>query len=325
MSIDLGKAVGFQEPDLPVSWNQRDLILYALGIGAKKDDYALINELDKSWAPFPTYPVVLIFKGIDQDLNDFKKRVGGGSKAPGLPKFDPNRGVHATQSIQIFKPIPKVSGEGWKLKRRIVAVNENKSGIVLESELTLVSPEGEVYAKLYSSSFNLGAKATGQKFNKRIAGPPTASKPLPNPIERKPDYVVRDKTTEEQAVIYRLSGDYNILHVDPKIGKAGGFGGVILHGLSTYGFAARALLSSLAPSNPNALKFFSVRFTSPVKPGDELETLIWEVGSVGKERVGGEEGVVEVGFVMRNLSNGGKICLGGGVGWVKKEGEKAKM
>ncbi|CAL1710351.1 unnamed protein product [Somion occarium] len=309
--IDLGKAVGHQDPDIPVAWNQRDLILYALGIGAKKDDHSLVN--DNSWAPFPTYPVVLMLKGADQDVIDFKTRVGGKNKAPGLPRFDPNRTIHATQSIQILKPLPAVSGQGWKLKRRIVAVSENKSGIILESEFTLIDPNGIPYAKLYSSSFNLGAKATGGKFTKRIAGAPQA-KPIPK--DRQPDWVVKDQTTPEQAVIYRLSGDYNGLHIDPRIGKAAGFGGVILHGLSTFGFGARAVLSAVGGGNPNALKYFGVRFTSPVKPGDALETSIWEVGP-------GPEGTTEVTFVTKNLTTG-KIVLGAGVAYVKKQ-EKSKL
>jgi peroxisomal enoyl-CoA hydratase 2 len=61
-----------------------------------------------------------------------------------------------------------------------------------------------------SSSFYLGAKATGEKFSKVIAGPP---KGKPAPKDRKPDWVIKDQTTPEQAIVYRLSGDYNPLHI----------------------------------------------------------------------------------------------------------------
>ena len=67
-----------------------------------------------------------------------------------------------------------------------------------------------IYRRFQGSSFNIGAKATGEKFSKKIAGPPSA-KPVPK--DRKPDWVVKDKTTPEQAIIYRLSGDYNGLHI----------------------------------------------------------------------------------------------------------------
>jgi hypothetical protein len=82
--------------------------------------------------------------------------------------------------------------------------------------------------------------------------------------------------------------------IDPKFGQAAGFGGVILHGLSTFGFASRAVLKSVRGSDSNPLEFFGVRFTTPVKPGDKLEIGIWEVGK-------GPNGTVEVAFEIKNL------------------------
>ncbi|KAI0039632.1 peroxisomal dehydratase [Auriscalpium vulgare] len=308
----LEKAVGFQYPDQPVSWNKRDLLAYALGIGAKGTDYNFVYELDKAFAPFPTYPVILPLKGDDTDVNTFSDRVKDRAGPEDFPVFDPNRIVHGTQTIEILKPIPTVSGPGWKLKKRISSIQENKSGVIVEAELTLVDAQGTPYTRSYSSSFNLGAKVTGERFAKSVAGPPKA-KPIPK--DRKPDWLTRDQTTPEQAVLYRLSGDYNPLHIDPHIGQAAGFGGVILHGLSTYGFSARALLSAVGGNEPTALRFFSARFTAPVKPGDALEIAAWEVGTA-------PGGATEVVYETRNLTSG-KVVISGSA-WVVKA-EKSKL
>ncbi|TFK75558.1 peroxisomal dehydratase [Pluteus cervinus] len=311
-SYDLSKVVGFQLPDRPVSWNKRDLLTYAVGVGAKSDELQYVYELDKGFTPLPTYPVVLSFKGADQDVNLFAERARSGP-IPGMPPLDLNKVVHGTQSIEILKDLPLVSGPGWTWKSKYTGVQENKSGIILTAENLLVDPNGVPYAKLYSSAFHLGAKATGEKYSKVVAGPPQA-KPVPK--DRKPDWVVQETTTAEQALIFRLSGDYNPLHIDPRIGKAAGFGGVILHGLSTYGFAARAVIKAAANNDSKALKFFGVRFTAPVKPGDPLETRIWVVGP-------GPKNTVEVAFQTVNVTTG-KVALGGGIAYIQKT-EKSKL
>jgi hypothetical protein len=94
---------------------------------------------------------------------------------------------------------------------------------------------------------------------------------------------------------------------DPAPGAAAGFGGVILHGLSTFGFGARALIATVGGGDPRSLKSFAVRFTSPVKPGDALETQAWEVGN-------GPNGTTEVAFITNNVTSGkvgAFLCLSG--------------
>jgi peroxisomal enoyl-CoA hydratase 2 len=88
------------------------------------------------------------------------------------------------------------------------------------------------------------------------------------------------------------------------VGSEAGFGGVILHGLSTFGFAARAILQAVGGGQPSALRYFGARFTAPVKPGDELETSAWEVKK-------GPDGTTEVAFEVKNTTTGkvrGALC-----------------
>jgi hypothetical protein len=155
--------------------------------------------------------------------------------------------VHATQSIEILKDLPAVSGPGWKFKTRYTGVVENSAYGPLTPNICCCSykihrvwyhshsrkhtyrPAWHTLCKVIretahplsfrrhsnlgnsqSSSFNLGAKATGDKYSKIIAGPPQA-KPIPK--DRRPDWVVTEQTTPEQAIVFRLSGDYNPLHI----------------------------------------------------------------------------------------------------------------
>ena len=89
-----------------------------------------------------------------------------------------------------------------------------------------------------------------------------------------------------------------------------------MHGLSTFGFAARAIVTAVGGGDPSALRLFGVRFTAPVKPGDALETSIWEIGP-------GPNGTTEVVFVTKDVDSG-KICLGAGTAFVQKP-EKSRL
>ena len=99
--------------------------------------------------------------------------------------------------------------------------------------------------------------------------------PLQEKPDREPDYLLIQQTRPEQALIYRLSGDRNPLHVDPKFAARGGFSQPILHGLCTYGVTGRALLRVLCDSDPARFRSMSGRFSLPVLPGEPLTVLVW--------------------------------------------------
>ncbi|MCJ7647031.1 MAG: MaoC family dehydratase, partial [Candidatus Lokiarchaeota archaeon] len=90
-------------------------------------------------------------------------------------------------------------------------------------------------------------------------------------------FTVTYKTTENQAALYRLSGDLNPLHIDPKAAKMGGQEKPILHGLSTFGFATRAILHETCESDVSRFKEFRVRFANVVYPGEPLIIEGWKV------------------------------------------------
>jgi peroxisomal enoyl-CoA hydratase 2 len=125
-------------------------------------------------------------------------------------------------------------------------------------------------------------------------------------------------TVERKGLLMRsrLNGDYNPLHATPEPGEKMGFGGTIMHGLSSWNFAAHGLLKALGGSDPKNIKEFQARFASPVKPGDKLVTEIWRTG----EKQGEWE---EIRFVTK--IEGGKVCLSNGRALMKVVGAKSKL
>jgi hypothetical protein len=110
----------------------------------------------------------------------------------------------------------------------------------------------------------------------------------------------------------RLNGDYNPLHATPEPGQKMGFGGAIMHGLSSWNFAAHGILKEIGGSDPKNIKEFQARFASPVKPGDKLVTQIWRTGE-------SKDGFEEIRFITS--VEGGKVCLSNGRALVKVVGK----
>lgn len=143
MNLDL--AIGHTYPRQPVSWNQRDLILYALSVslaltafhcrialptvsisftqvGAKANEPQFNYERDPNWHPLPTYPLVLTLKGESNDVQTFDN--SSIKLPPGFPPIPNSKLIHAEQSIELLHPLPPRSGKGWTLERRIVGVKD---------------------------------------------------------------------------------------------------------------------------------------------------------------------------------------------------------
>src|SRR4029450_11911938 len=129
---------------------------------------------------------------------------------------------------------------------------------------------GKVLFKNRMTAFIRGAGGFG-------GDPGPKAEPFEAPT-RKPDHEVTYQTREDQALIYRLSGDMNPLHVDPDLAKSVGFPKPILHGLCTYGFTGRALLSALCKNDPARFRSMEGRFSKPVFPGEAVTVKMWVDG-----------------------------------------------
>lgn len=232
-------------------WAERDTILYALGIGAQDIDFVFEENL----AALPTMAVVLGY--------------------PGFMWRNPEMGadwskiLHGEQSTIIHTPLP-ASGKfiGENKITHLFDKGKDKGAIALVKR-SISDDKGTLYAETVATTFLRGDGGFG--------GSPDGL-PVPHaiPQERKPDISVTLKTATNSAMIYRLLGDLNPLHIDPNIAKAAGFDRPIMHGLATYGVVGRALYSALMDNDPSRVKRMDARFSKPVYPGETIRTDIWK-------------------------------------------------
>ena len=247
-------AVGSKGDPIEVSWDSKDCLLYAVGIGAGTDELAFTSEntagIDQR--VFPTFPVVIGW--------------GKGSAMGEVGEFNPALLVHGQQSVTVHQPIP-VEGTAT-LQSEITAIyDKGKAALVVS--VTRATLGGEPLYTNTASAFIRGEGGWG--------GDRGPSGPQNVPPERDPDHTVTYQTSPDQALLYRLSGDRNPLHADPAFAAMGGFDRPILHGLCTFGFTGRALLHSLCGGDPARFGHVEVRFASPVFPGEALTVSMWEI------------------------------------------------
>ncbi|OCK75610.1 Thioesterase/thiol ester dehydrase-isomerase [Lepidopterella palustris CBS 459.81] len=302
-NVDFTKAVGHQFAPIKASYLRRDVLLFANSIGVTKDELHFLYELHPNFAAFPTFPINLAFKQTDQDVFDFIQRTVSGD-IPGVPPFDPKRSVDGERGIEIVRPIP-ISSEGLDLEINgsVIGVYDKGGNMILEGQQLLRDARTDtVYARMTNTAFGIGQGGYG--------GPRGPTRPSYPPPERVPDAVHVFKTSPEQTLLYRLSGDYNPIHADDEFAKAGGFKRAFLQGLGTWNIAAHGMLKELGNSDPARFCTFKARFANIVYPGDALETRMWKVAS--------KNGVDEIIF-QTVVQSDGRVALSNGFATLKQE------
>lgn len=261
--MDTAEFTSAAKVEIPVEYTQRDLLIYALGIGSRDPRY--VYEHHSDFAAFPTYPIVLTFKGDSFDVRPFPPP--SMTSLPSPPLEGIRTGLDAEKRIERLAEIPK---EGAKLTLRgsTVGVHQKGKGALIEKEWELVDASGKVYYRMIDGAFMVGAK------NFKDSGK-TYSKSFPPPSSA-PTKVIETPTDEHIPSLYRLSGDYNPLHVDSQISEMMGFEKPIIHGQCTLGHVTRALLDGLAGGDQKRFQSVQLRFASPMLPGQTLVTEVWQ-------------------------------------------------
>lgn len=273
MTLDVSR-LGFTTKPEVVTWTTRESLLYALSVGAGQADPAA--EL-----AFTTENT----DGIAQQvIPSFAVVLGFVSGMPDVGTYDPTRAVHAEQTFELAGPLaPEGRAE---VTTTITEMWDKDPHAILWTETVLRDIEtGRLIARSRTGAFLGGAGGFGGE-----RGPSEKWAPP----ERVPDAEVDFATRPDQALLYRLTGDRNPLHSDPAFAARGGFPRPILHGMCTYGFAARLLVNELCGGDVTTFRGMSGRFARPVFPGDLLRLRVWRTGDGGSFQVVAEGGEVVI-------------------------------
>ena len=241
-------------------YDDRDVILYNLGIGAKHTELPLVYENSDSFKVLPTFGVIPAF-GSSTSWNMDEV----------MPNFSPMMLLHGEQYLEIRKfPIP-TAAKLVSYPKLLEVVDKGKAAILYTGTVTKDVVTGEDVFYNESAVFVRGSGGFGGASTGGNRGPATAVHKLP---QRNPDSVVEEKTSEDQAALYRLNGDRNPLHIDPEFSKMGGFKTPILHGLCFFGISGKHLYQTYGP-----FRNIKVRFTGTVIPGQTIRTEMWKEGN----------------------------------------------
>lgn len=261
MPLNYETLLNWDLPAVAQSYTEQDSILYAIGVGASIEgiDNPELGLLYEASGPrtLPTMATVIGQRALWMD-----------DPALGI---DIQMMVHGEQAITVHAPLP---AQGSIISdERVAAVYDKGAGkgALIEMARTIRDAAAStLYATLKTTYFLRGDGGFGGPDQ-----PASSQPPIP---ERAADKVVDLPTRPDQSIIYRLCGDTMKLHIDREYAQKAGFPGPILHGLCTYGIAARALINAMCDHDPDGLQSISGRFSAPAYPGETIRTEIWQIG-----------------------------------------------
>ncbi|MEU5083895.1 MULTISPECIES: MaoC/PaaZ C-terminal domain-containing protein [Streptomyces] len=270
MPIDAAQALAAEPRTGEITWDHKDVQLYHLGIGAGRpatDPDELRYTLESRLHVLPSFATV---------AGNGSPGVISGLSMPGID-VDLARVLHGGQSIEVHRPIP-VRGTATATGR-IAAVHDKGTAAVLVMRTEVADADGP----LWTSDARIFVRGEGGWGGDR------GSSGRLDPPAGEPDRTVERTVREDQALLYRLSGDWNPLHADPDFAKRAGFDRPILHGLCTYGMTLKAVVDTLLDGDVTRVRGYRARFAGVVFPGETLRVRMWR--EEGRVRV--EAGAVD--------------------------------
>ncbi|MDH6628700.1 acyl dehydratase [Streptomyces sp. LBL] len=260
MPIDAAQALGAEPRTGEIAWDHKDVQLYHLGVGAgipATGPDELRYTLESRLHVLPSFATV---------AGAGSPGVIGGLSMPGVD-VDLARVLHGGQALTLHRPIPAQGAA--TATSRIAAVYDKVKAAVLVMRTEVTDADGP----LWTNDAQIFVRGEGGWGGDR--GPSTR----PEPPTGEPDRTVERPIREDQALLYRLSGDWNPLHADPEFAKLAGFERPILHGLCTYGITLKSVVDTLLGGDVNRVRSYATRFAGVVYPGETLRIRMWRQDS----------------------------------------------
>nr|AZL94352.1 hydroxysteroid 17-beta dehydrogenase 4 [Nephromyces sp. MMRI] len=287
--VDVSLCRNYLISDYTRKYTSKDVILYALGIGAPENatdtrDLKHTYERANDFQALPSFATAI--PNFYDDFNTMQQ-------CPGLPEFDLNMMVHGEHKVIIHKPIPT---EAYVHQRCVIKDVEDKTTgalVILHIETTDMYDNTPLCTNI--GSLFIRGKGGFDKNKKKGKGVKKDVHTSP------PDCTYTKQTTPQQAVIYRLSGDFNPQHIDPQMALKGGFTPPLLQGLCSYGISTHGVVKKLLNNDGSEVTSIYARFSSIVTPGDVLETKMWR-------HVDNTNTLTCVYFTTTNITTG-RVCL----------------
>lgn len=258
MALDFEMAMAAGSRDQPYSYTDVQTMLYALSIGMARDlpnEQELQFVFEKDLCAVPTMGTVAAWGARDV------RTLG----------VDYSKVLHGEQKLTLHKPLPVAADVLVDTRTKGIYDKGKDKGALIVSEIAIrLADDGDPLCTLETTHFARGDGGFSE------AGGDSGRPAPPHSIPDRPaDHICHMKTTISQPLYYRLLGDRNVLHADPKAAEAAGFDRPILHGLCTYGICCHAVLKTICNYDPAMITQFDVRFSSPVFPGETLVVKMW--------------------------------------------------
>jgi acyl dehydratase len=249
-----------ESPAQEWSFTDRDAMLYALCVGFggdRTDERTLPFVYEKHLKVVPTLPTVLAW--IAEPTFE----------ALGV---DPITALHGEQKIELHRTMTmplKLIARGSVLE--VHDKGAGRGAIIVTRHVLWDAGDGGKLATLTTTCFARAEGGCGGSLD-------APAKPHAVP-SRSPDHSVDVVTRPDLALLYRLTGDRNPIHVEPDAARRAGFDRPLLHGLCSFGMSCRAVLESYADFDPARIASHQARFAAPVYPGETLTFDLWRDGS----------------------------------------------